>query len=372
MYASVCQACCRVAYTTGMTATPAPDHNRLGLDYRAECARLPYRGPIHDVHVHLGDPAAADLFFEVADHYGIERVCTMTPLRHADAIADKHGDRAHFICVPDYADHKNDPDVFTTKWLRRVEEFRGRGSRIIKFWSSPRGRDLHPDALTLDAPIRIEAMKLARRLGYRVFMVHVGDPDTWFARKYTDPRKYGTKRGQYPPFEKLMTEFGDVTWLAAHLGGWPEDLDFLDGLLSRHPNLLLDTSATKWQVRELSKHPRKRLHDFFDKFRGRLLFGSDIVANAADASFDLFASRYWALRTLFETDYTGPSPIVDPDLHMMNAEADAKATAALRGMALPADVLADVYCHNAARLFTSLQSPPPAPAPDGMRSACGR
>src|SRR5690606_8368514 len=113
---------------------------------------------------------------------------------------------------------------------------------------------------------------------------------------------------------------------------WPEDLDFLAGLLSRHPNLVLDTSATKWQVRELSRHPRARLHDFFRRFRTRILFGSDIVATGADASFDLFASRYWALRTLFETDYDGPSPIVDPDLHMMDETVDEKATAHLRGM----------------------------------------
>ncbi len=25
-------------------------------------------------------------------------------------------------------------------------------------------------------------------------------------------------------------------WIAAHMGGWPEDLGFLDGLVARHPN----------------------------------------------------------------------------------------------------------------------------------------
>src|SRR5207237_911435 len=66
-------------------------------------------------------------------------------------------------------------------------------------------------------------------------------------------------------------------WIGAHMGGWPEDLAFLDGLLTRHANLYLDTSATKWVVRELGKQPRDRVRGFFLKWQGRLLFGSDSV-----------------------------------------------------------------------------------------------
>lgn len=335
--------------TTRDTA-PISDANRLGLDYRAESRLLPYAGPILDAHVHLSDPAAADLFYEVADVFGVQAACSMTPYKHVEAIRQTHGDRVHFICVPDYADHEENPHAFTTDWLRRIEQFYAAGSRIIKFWSSPRGRDLHPEALLLDSDIRMRGMKLAHELGYRVFMVHVADPDTWFAKKYADTARYGTKAQQYPALEAALERFDDVTWIAAHMGGWPEDLEFLAGLLDRHRNLLLDTSATKWQVRELSKHPRQALHEFFSRFRGRLLFGSDIVANAKDASFDLFASRFWALRTLFETDYEGPSPIVDPDLHMMDPSVEEKSTATLRGMNLPDDLLADLYFNNTAKL----------------------
>src|SRR5215475_211947 len=115
------------------------------------------------------------------------------------------------------------------------------------------------------------------------------------------------------------------------MGGWPEDLDFLDGMLARHPNLHLDTSATKWQVRELSKHPRESVVAFFTKWKGRIFFGSDIVtsedhlapkkenpahpkadqANSPESAFELYASRYWAMRTLLETGYDDESPIAD-------------------------------------------------------------
>ncbi len=334
---------------------PLNDANRLGLDYRAESARLPYGGPILDAHVHLGDVQAAELFFQIADLFHVQRVCTMTNLEVWDDMAEHFGDRVVPICIPNYMKGRDDPTYFTTDWLRRIEDFRGRGSRIIKYWAAPRGRDLHPEALVLDSPVRRQGMKLAHDLGYRVFMVHVADPDTWFARKYTDPRKYGTKAQQYPAFEALMDEYSDVTWLAAHMAGSPEDLDFLQGLLDRHPNLLIDSSAAKWQVRELSNpgRPRKVVAEFFQRNRRRILFGTDIVANAHDASFDLFASRFWVLRTLMETDYEGASPIVDPDLHMMDESVPEKSTAHLRGLHLPGDVLADVYHHNTARMLAA-------------------
>ncbi|HRI41291.1 MAG TPA: hypothetical protein PLW54_06390, partial [Bacteroidia bacterium] len=81
-------------------------------------------------------------------------------------------------------------------------------------------------------------------------MVHIADPDTWFATRYSDARRYGTKREQYQGLERMLDRFTNP-WIAAHMGGWPEDLGFLDGMLARHPNLHIDTSATKWVVRAL-------------------------------------------------------------------------------------------------------------------------
>src|SRR5690606_38233557 len=109
-----------------------------------------------------------------------------------------------------------------------------------------------------------------------IFMVHVADPDTWFATKYADASIYGTKRQQYEPLEALLDRFTQP-WIAAHMGGWPEDLALLTDLLNRHDNLYLDTSATKWIVREVSKHSRDELIAFLTRFKGRIMFGSDIV-----------------------------------------------------------------------------------------------
>ncbi len=83
-------------------------------------------------------------------------------------------------------------------------------------------------------------------------MVHVGDPDVWWTHTYKDTAKFGTKPEQYEPFLRMVEMFPEFTWIGAHMGGDPEHPDHLEAMLERCPNLHFDTSATKWQVREVS------------------------------------------------------------------------------------------------------------------------
>ena len=119
-------------------------------------------------------------------------------------------------------------------------------------------------------------------------------------------------------------------------------------------------------LRELSSHTREDLAAFLGRFNGRVLFGSDILttdehlargetghevlarAGSPEEAFDLYASRYWALRSLFETDYHGPSPIADPDLAMAQPDRYSEMDApVLAGKALADDLLRSLY-HDAA------------------------
>lgn len=313
--------------------------NMLGLDYREEAARLPYRGPIYDVHTHINTLESARLFFEVADLFGIDRVWSMTQLEQVDQIKAAFGDRIEFIAVPNFP-KRDDPKTFTENWHKRIVAFAKKGVKVCKFWAAPRGLDFIPDAW-LDSPTRQLAMEIAVDHGM-MLMTHIGDPDTWFATKYADAKKYGTKPEHHASLERVLDRFSQVNWLAAHMAGTPEDLSVLQGLLDRHENLYIDTSATKWMVRELSKHPGA-FADFCRANPGRVLFGSDIVTNDDNIDFDLYASRYWALRTLMETDYDGPSPIVDPDLHMVDQSLPQDSTAELRGAAMDQTTLDILY-----------------------------
>jgi hypothetical protein len=349
---------------------PINASNRFGLDYHAEAARMgPPPCPIIDVHSHIGGEHAARIFKRAADIYGVETIYSMTQLEQVQAMRDIFGQRIRFIAVPNWAGTDRRFEMHEG-FLRRIEQFHALGCRIVKFWAAPRGiefamqKGIDPNVMRLNSSERIETMQLAADLGM-IFMTHVADPDTWFQTKYADAKVFGAKRQQYEPLEELLDRFTQP-WIAAHMGGWPEDLEFLDGLLARHRNLYLDTSAAKWMIRELSRHSRDDLVHFLTRWKGRVLFGSDIVttdehlisadnkmemaakAASADEAFDLYASRYWALRTMWETGYAGESPIADPDLKMVEpAGYDDMSAPALAGRSLPRDLLMSLY-HDAA------------------------
>jgi len=353
-------------------ARPPTSANRFGLDYRAEAARLgPPEVPIIDAHTHIAGERASRLYDEVRRLFGVVRTYSMTQIGAAAAVRDALGDTVRFIAIPTWGD----PDRASAHgggYARTVERFRKEfDARIMKIWASPRLRDILPgatDVAEIDSPARVAACEAGRSLGM-MYMVHVADPDTWFATKYADAAKYGAKRSHYEALERMLDRFTSP-WIAAHMGGWPEDLGFLDGLLTRHPNLYLDTSATKWVVRELSKHPVSATRAFFDKWSGRVLFGSDLVvmedqlspaksgvspmgdlADSPESAFELYASRYWALRTMFETDYDGESPIADPDLAMVEPDKyNAMSAPAIRGLALDRGLLEVLYAGAAGAL----------------------
>ncbi len=332
---------------------------------------------IVDAHSHINGAQATPVFRDVCDLYGVDRVWTMTRLDEVPTVKKVLGDRVEFIAVPNWGS-EDKKHTFQQGYLDDIRAYRDHGAEIVKFWVAPRGRDFakelgDPLMLGLEDPWRIKAMELATDLGM-FFMAHVADPDTWFQTKYADASFYGTKAEQYEPLERVVERFGQP-WILAHMGGWPEDLEFLSGLLSRHDNLYLDTSATKWMVREVSKHPREDVLAFHEKWRGRLLFGSDIVttdqhfesehedrgmghlaSNAAEA-FELYASRYWALRTMWETGYEGESNIADPDLALVAPERhDGMSAPRLAGKCLPAETLKGFYRDAAMNLLDGWRS----------------
>jgi hypothetical protein len=346
------------------TLTEDPS-NRLALDYAHEAARLPALGyGIIDVHAHVNGVDASILWEPIARGFGVEKTFSMTRLEDVPLMRERFGDAIEFITIPDWY-HADRRHSHGSGYIERIERYRELGTRIVKFWNAPRFIDFGVEAgdrdfLALDGPMRTEQMRVAERLGM-ICMTHVADPDTWFAAKYVDRAKYGAKLDHYTPLRRALDRFA-MPWIAAHMGGYPEDLAFLDRLLEAHPNLHLDTSATKWMVRELGRHPRDEIIGFLEKWRGRILFGTDTVttdehlrpgekvsemgkkAASPDAARDLYASRYWALRMMWEADGETPSPISDPDLAMVAPDRHGPLDGpTLRGLSLPADLLRVLY-----------------------------
>lgn len=315
---------------------PSPA-NRLGLDYRA-VPRRKLAGPIVDVHTHVNDAASAKLFFDAARAYGITRVYSMTPVDQAPALRDAYGDEIQFIAIPRWRDFAVTPE-FRRRWIDDISAFQRLGARLCKFWMAPPMRERH--GLTLEHEFLRPVIEHVLALGLDV-MVHVGDPSVWWepGGKYADTAKFGTKAEQYPQLEWLADRVAPRRVIAAHMGGCVESPDFLAGLLARYANLFLDSSATKWIVREVARRP-VAVREFMLGHAGRVLFGSDLVTSSQYNEFDHYASRYWAHLQMWDTGYRGESPIDDPD---------AQPTPMLAGLDLPEDVLKALYVGNAQRL----------------------
>ncbi len=323
--------------TAAAAAVMAPaksgEYNRLKLDYRQPIPRPKVKGIVVDAHTHLIAARHGKVWFETAAHYGIDAFVTMAPLEEVLGLQRDWPGRIQFITIPAWQNPSIDD------WLRRLEMFYNLGSRIIKFHMAPGTMAMRK--IRLDSPVLRPVLREAAGRGM-ILMSHVGDPDTWYSNKYADAAKFGTREEHYAMWERVLEEYKDHPWLGAHLGGNPENLGRLQGLLDRFPNLYLDNSATRWMVREISAR-RDAARDFLIRNADRILFGTDQVSGD-DRGFDFLASRFWAHRKLWETAYNGPSPILDPDL-----TEDQQPT--LRGLALPDEVIQKLYHDNVIKLL---------------------
>lgn len=319
-----------------LPAAKLPEHNRTGVDYRRPMPRPKVRGAVVDFHCHLLAHRHAPAWFEAADHYGIDRFVTMTPLEEAVRLQRDWGHRLSFIAVPRWGELNVDD------WLRRVEMFYNLGSRMLKIHAAPgtmatRGFRLDSEVIR---PVLREAV--ARRMAV---MTHLGDPETWYQQRYSDTAKYGTRDEHYRMLEAVLEEHRGVPWVGAHMGGNPENLNRLQHLLDTFPNLMIDMSATRWMVREISAR-RDAARDFVIRNQDRLIWGSDQVSGD-DRGFEFLASRFWCHRKLWETAFIGQTPVYDPDL-----PDDQQPT--LRGLALPDHTLQRVYHDNAAAFLAKV------------------
>src|ERR1700690_2563801 len=168
-----------------MAAGPE-EYNRLNLDFRRPMPRAKARGLIIDAHCHLFAMRHAPDWFAAADHYGIDAFCTMTPLEEAVGLQRRYPGRLQFITVPQWQKFgsANKADIIDD-WLRRLDAFYNMGGRIIKFHMAP--QTIVRTGMRLDSPILRPVIQEARDRGMMI-MTHVGDPDTWYASKYTDAK----------------------------------------------------------------------------------------------------------------------------------------------------------------------------------------
>lgn len=292
--------------------------------------------PMIDSHCHASFLLPAARMLKAGRLFGVARWVTIVRAQHIPDLRRKFGHRMVFNVWLDYT-HADDPRRFAKENIALVRSVARQGARCIKFWYKPEFNHrtgFYFDDWRLDDIFRAMVDSNLRGL------VHIADPDVWYKRVYNDPEKFEPKWATYRQLTNTLGRFPDLMIVVAHMGGNPERLDHLDRLLSTYDNCHLDTSATKWIVRELSPKPAEA-REFFLKWSHRLLFGTDLVARKNEP-FEHYCSRYWVHQFLYEQAGEITSPIPDND---------APGPVCVRGLDLPPEVLERLYCRNPERFF---------------------
>jgi len=293
--------------------------------------------PIFDDHMHGGDIRATRAYVKAAKAYGVKGALALVrSVEEAKTLRREFGDFFLYCGWPQLFDIDTNAN-WEAQRLEEIERQAGEGFAAMKFKIVPDREGRKPHVWLDDGRVK-PLLDLCERLGLAV-EAHIAQPDAWFAKFYSDGRA-GRKEEYFAQVERVLEEHPKLTYIGVHMGGWPENLEYLQRMMDTFPGFHIDTSATKWTVRELSRQ-RDRAREFFIRNADRILFGSDLVVQRGIAP-SYYTSRFHVQRTMWESEGRAPSMIRD---------ADAQGQPVIEGLGLPGEMLGKLYWGNAERVF---------------------
>ena len=246
---------------------------------------------------------------------------------------------AKYLSLSDIAQYNVEPV------LDEISKLQEQGYSLAKSWFGPRWLD-YIEAVPKDFRInhpRLDPIFQGLEDNGIPLIIHMGDPDTYYASQYRDSEKYGSKDEHLKQIEDVISRHPKLKFQIPHFGAQPEihRLPALARWMEKHPNVVVDTASSRWMARELSKGTEKA-REFMLTYSDRVLFGTDLFSNRDVSDF---SGRYVAQRILWETNERD-TPLPFPD-------ADTKDTGGttINGLDLPLSVLGKLYWENANRIY---------------------
>jgi predicted TIM-barrel fold metal-dependent hydrolase len=335
--------------------------------------------PAVDAHNHLGrwlglwddwltlDPAeivrggdrpwaVADVggLIALLDDVGVEAIVNLDGLwgdeleRNLDRYDRAHPDRFATFCHVDLR-AVGRPGFDAGVLVESLRQSRAAGARGLKIWKDlglgirdTSGRLVLPDDERL-APVFAEAGEIGLPV-----LIHTGDPVAFFEpvdgtnerlEELLEKPEWSFHGADFPTFGRLMQSLESLiaahpgtTFIVAHVGCHPENLHWVDRMLTTHTNMVIDVSG---RMAELGRQPRAAAR-LISKHRERVLFGTD--------SFPPPAQLYRHWYRFLESD----------DEHFPYSTGDGPPSQgrwAVSALHLPAEVLEPVYRTNARRVL---------------------
>lgn len=226
--------------------------------------------------------------------------------------------------------------------LRQAVARGARGLKVLKalglYHRDRKGKLLAVDDPRFD-PIWAECGRLQIPVA-----IHTGDPEAFFhpADRHNERLEelwmnpdwsfHGKDNPDLPSLlaarDRVIARHPRTSFVALHVGGWPENLDYVSDLLRRHPNAHVEFGARQ---AELGRQPR-RTRQLFLEFPDRVLFGTDF-----GPSPELYSSHFRWLETA--------------DEYFPYFQHPEQGRWGIYGLELPPEVLEKIYGGNARRIL---------------------
>jgi predicted TIM-barrel fold metal-dependent hydrolase len=312
-------------------------HNHLGVDFGGGWANK----SVKELTDRL-DEASVDVYVDLDGGWS-EAILDARLRKFKEAVPE----RFIFFGGPGWAHWQADGDQFGEKAAQRFRAQVARGAQGLKIWKDfgLHVRDQNGTLVRVN-DTRLDALWNAVDELHLPVMIHVADPVAFF-----DPLDATNERWdelnahpewQFPvplfpsfmsimeDFARLVMRFPNLKFIAAHVGCYAENLEWVGNLLERCPNLHIDISA---RISELGRQPYSAKR-FLERFSGRVLFGIDCGPN-----LDAYRTYYRFLET--DDEYFSYDKEAAPSQGRWN----------IYGLNLQASVLENIYYNNAANLF---------------------
>ncbi len=310
-----------------------------------------YKGPIFDAHTHVWETTNTNQTIEEQETLGIKSQLVIAHLTAVRNFTEQHYP-GKFV----FAKYLSTQNIIGSKIdfvLSEIDQMRENGFSLAKMWAAPGWRNYFKN---YEADFRITDERyqpIFDKLAAEGFplLLHMSDPDTYYATNYANTEVFGTKDAHLDELETLIANNPKLQFQLAHFGAQPEihRLPRLATWFETFDNIVVDTASSRWMARELSKDP-DAARNFLIRFSKRILFGTDTTLNANKswdkrATLSPYKARYIAQRILWETTERN-TPLPFPD-----ADTEASGGTFINGLNLPDNVLRDLYWENGQRLF---------------------
>ncbi len=365
----------------GQPAAPSPN-SRAAEQWRAEHRLI-------DLHQHIDfkeDRLARAVRIMNAAGVGIAVNLSGGVVTHTDGeisefernkqLADRlyPGRYVHYLNL-DYKDW-NEPN-FSERAATQIDEGHRLGAAGFKEYKrlGLYLRDKEGKLIKIDDPKLDAVWKRCGELNLPV-SIHVADPkafwlpyndknERWKELKdhrswwFGDPNIYPAREELLEALNRVIARHPKTTFVCVHFANNAEDLEWVDAMLDRFPNMMADLAA---RIPEIGRHSPERVRQLFIKHQNRILFATDFQVYdvltlgsggsgppPTDEDAKIFFAKHWRWMETYDPEFEHMTPI--------------QGDWTINAIGLPDSVLRKIYFDNARKLLASSLPLPTVKAP---------